>query len=440
MLLNVVFKCPERGASKLLNGYPPSWSAAGPGSVLRPSIQYAISKIVPGALGLLGVVILFRVIGAREYGSYALATSSAMIAVNFATGWLRQALLRFSSGLQLDHRATLLSGPAVMSVFVAAMMACGLCLSVTGDPLLAIGTILLTTGVGVASISLTSLQAALQAERVAVMESARGVLMLMGPLVACLLLARSGAMAAASAGLASILTVSVVLCWPKRASTESSAHRWSEYWSYGWPLSLWLALSNVFQLSDRFILDIYFGSDVAGSYSAAFDATNRGFGVILFPIILATHPLIMQQYARGEVQGARRRVRRILYLQCGIGFPIIIVAVLLRRPMSILLIGDGTIASILPLLVASSLLWQVALVAHKELEATNRTRTMLYLVGATAILNMMLNLLLLPRFGAVGAASTSLLGSALYPSLAIFVSYRSRSRLSAQRSELEPQA
>src|SRR6266480_6948358 len=66
---------------------------------LRPlildTVRYAWSKVLPGAAGLVSVMIFVRLLGEEEYGRYALGLSLATVGASFSTGWLSQATLRY---------------------------------------------------------------------------------------------------------------------------------------------------------------------------------------------------------------------------------------------------------------------------------------------------------------------------------------------------------
>jgi O-antigen/teichoic acid export membrane protein len=73
-------------------------------------------------------------------------------------------------------------------------------------------------------------------------------------------------------------------------------------------------------------------------------------------------------------------------------------------------------------LIASAFLWQSALIFHKPLELLFRQKSMLFLITISLAVNLMLNLILVPRYGFRAAAITSLISVALYSFLNIIYS------------------
>ena len=65
--------------------------------LLKDSVYYSISKIVPGLTGVIFVIIFFRLMGAEEYGKYSIIFTFANLIAAFSFGWLNQSILRYRS-------------------------------------------------------------------------------------------------------------------------------------------------------------------------------------------------------------------------------------------------------------------------------------------------------------------------------------------------------
>jgi O-antigen/teichoic acid export membrane protein len=95
------------------------------------------------------------------------------------------------------------------------------------------------------------------------------------------------------------------------------------YWSYGWPMSLWMAASLGLVYVDRVLLNMILGAETAGQYAAIADMIVRGMSMLALPVSMAVHPIIMIYWNSGQAQHATATLRaytRMLAvaLLCGI--------------------------------------------------------------------------------------------------------------------------
>ena len=65
--------------------------------LLKDSLYYSISKIVPGLTGLIFVIFFFRWMGPEEYGKYSIIFTFTNLISAFSFGWLNQSILRYRS-------------------------------------------------------------------------------------------------------------------------------------------------------------------------------------------------------------------------------------------------------------------------------------------------------------------------------------------------------
>ena len=69
--------------------------------IIRDTYYYVLSKLFPGILGLIYVLVFTRLVGIEEYGKYSLNLYQINLIVSFCFGWLNQSELRF--GNQKQH-------------------------------------------------------------------------------------------------------------------------------------------------------------------------------------------------------------------------------------------------------------------------------------------------------------------------------------------------
>ena len=74
--------------------------------ILNDGIFYAISKFIPGLVGVLFILIFTRILGLNDYGTYSLYIAQFNLLVSFAFGWLNQSELRYGNKVNNDENKT----------------------------------------------------------------------------------------------------------------------------------------------------------------------------------------------------------------------------------------------------------------------------------------------------------------------------------------------
>lgn len=388
-----------------------------PGTVL-----YFACKAVPGAAALGGVVVFIRYGGPSTYGVYSVAYASAAFTTNLGVGWLLQATLRFagdrSASWDLVHRwsvwvSILAVGTATVAISAATLRHAGAEVSV--------GAGLLAAAIATQGLIVTLMQSELAPRTVLFAEMMRATLQLLLPVAALVLIARSGSVLLFAMATATALAI-LPFHRRLRASGRSGDHAVLRlWWSYGWPMSLWLSLASMLQYADRVLLAHWRGTSEAGSYAGVYDVLNGGLAVCLFPVTMAAFPVISRAWNSGDRAGALRVNRLAVRVQIIIFIPVLVLVALCRTTFTRLLLdttAPRAVDTVIPILLGA-FCWQLALSVHKRLELERRTRLMLLFALAATSSNILVNLLTINRYGAVAAAWATFGSAALYLALCV---------------------
>lgn len=403
--------------------------------MLRDSRNYFLSKIVPGAAGLLSVIVFVRLVGYAEYGRYAVLYAAAMAFGLGLSGWLSQGTLRFQSKYSAPadsrsfHHAT--RAGTVLSVTVGGLaLAIALWLShghSAWSDVVSLGFFAVALAYNVV---FAQLQASLRSGTVLAYESLRSVggfvfpvvlvlafgrkdhrLLLLGILLGYLLPLLLRAIAGRGESTADHGHVSWRLALPQRERTVLG-----ELWRYGWPVGLWILCQQGLAVCDRYFIQRFAGYSAAGIYASMYDLIVRSLSLVFAPITLAVHPLVMRHWNLGEQARSVQVIRSALRWQLVLFLPIGAVLFLASSALARITLGQPNreaASMVLPLAIGG-FFWQAALLAHKPLEVLCRTRSMLAGILAALAINVCGNYFLIPRFGFRAAAYVMVASSLAY--------------------------
>lgn len=371
---------------------------------------YGVGRLVAIGAQFLTVLILSR-INSQIYLDYTLALASTIAVSSLTFGWVRQAMLRDSTAASLAPplpqpglaAAIILSGGITSATALVVLQEVSLGLAIS---LVAFGSSFL-----LAQYFVTAAQSVLRPGSSIRIESIR----LMG--TALLPLALDSAVSDVSlqavlwcASASACIAIAPELVKARGVSTR----RLITDFSFGFPIAIWLLLSTALQFSDRWILGVRVGADVAAEYATSYDLLARGGTAILAPVVLAAHPLIMLAANRKGDPDYAPILRAALRTASGLTIACIAGAVLFSFIGASLApaANDGMLLSIL--LVVSGCAWQIAQLLHKPFEVERRTAQMVCAIAVAVSVNIVGNWLLAPLTGMLGVASMNVFSVFLY--------------------------
>jgi O-antigen/teichoic acid export membrane protein len=196
-------------------------------------------------------------------------------------------------------------------------------------------------------------------------------------------------------------------------------------WSYGAPLSMVALASQVLNASDRLLVAGILGPAAAGAYAVASVVADRSVGLLMLCVALASKPMVFAAFERHGADDARRVMETAGAWLMAVGFPACTVLIAAPNAVSRLLVGPAMAADaarVLPWAGAGALISGfVALHFGVAFQISRGTVAMLAALVPAALLNLVANLLLLPRFGVMAAAWTTVGGYAAALALVLWL-------------------
>ena len=205
---------------------------------------------------------------------------------------------------------------------------------------------------------------------------------------------------------AATLVVELAVFARQRGRMRIDTNLLRPYWRFGWPLILHGFLSVMMHEADRFVLQVYSNLEQVGLYAVAYQIGQGANTLIITPFLTIWGVLVYEV--------ARQEDRAIVYARVFKNFVMGLAVLLLTAsffagPLLYILAPPeyAPATRIVPIVCLAYLFF--SLHEHFKVPALieNRTVAMLPVVALSAGVNIAMNLLLIPRFGAFGAAWAS---------------------------------
>jgi O-antigen/teichoic acid export membrane protein len=197
---------------------------------------------------------------------------------------------------------------------------------------------------------------------------------------------------------------------------------------YGIPVSLTVALTVVIASSDRFLITLILGQAAAGVYAATVDMTVQTASMLMMAIYLPLFPLAVHAFEQQGLRAAQTQMRTNAALLLGIGVPAVTGLIVLAPGIAHCILGESfrtAAQQLIPLVALATFI--ASMKAFHFDAAFQLAHKTLYQVGialSTAVVNVALNLMLIPRMGLQGAATASLLSYLLALTLTVWLGRR----------------
>lgn len=204
------------------------------------------------------------------------------------------------------------------------------------------------------------------------------------------------------------------------------------------PFGLFSVIVVLYSYADTVMLSFMRTDVEVGWYNGAYKIYE---GLIVFPWIICAvlYPRLSQLFVSTKNTHFLLSSRAVKYMFI-ISFPILICGIMLSKNIVNILFGQefqNSVVVLQILLAGIVFLFQIQLF-QTILNSIDKQKVVMY-VGVTGlIVNILLNLLLIPRYGVKGAAVTTVASELMVFSIYCFYLYRSSFKISIWKSSLKP--
>jgi O-antigen/teichoic acid export membrane protein len=381
--------------------------------ILRHTAIYAFAQVATAVLGFLSLLIYTRLLSASEYGAYAVGIASVQMAHVALFGWLGASVNRFYPVVKDNRRgsflATLGLSFAVVSLGAAILGLAGATL-LTADqwrPLWTPCLGLLIAWAGVETV-LSLARAELAPARFAVTSIGRAAIGLaVGGTLAKMGWGARGVLFGATLGCATPVVIEILHSWRYFSRGVPDVRLAREFAIYGIPVAVSFILEWVLSSSDRLLLAWLADTRSTGLYSAAYSLAQQLVQTGPVIVSLAMYPVIVRAYEQQKQEDLRRHLEATVCGMLALSVPAAVGLWVLIPNIAGTMLGSEyhSLSTTVVGTVAAGVVFSGLRTAYTSV-AFFLSRTTAHLTWpllAGAVVNIGVNLILIPRCGALGA-------------------------------------
>ncbi|KQW42076.1 MULTISPECIES: lipopolysaccharide biosynthesis protein [unclassified Roseateles] len=387
--------------------------------MLRQASVYFLFRAGNGVVALLSLTLLTRLLTPEQYGHYALGISTANVIAALGFQWLNVSVGRFytsptvSPNRLLDaayrHAASIGAVVLLGALILASSTAFG------STPFtFIIATASLGVALGFHNLHLQLLNAQQNTLRYGWLLATRAWLAFALAIAAVWC---GGQATGALTGIAIGSVAAVLVLGAQRPSADATGCQTLEQdvgrrlVRFGLPLSLSYLSIVTLDSADRYMLNHWQGPAAVGAYGAAFDLIQHTMGATLNVLYVAAYPRIVAAWEQGGAEAASTLLRPLRSAMLLVAPLAVVMFSGLASEIASLVLGesvaDQSAALMTPLALAVAFSCLRAFCFDIALHLRQSTRMQVLTTALMAGINLALNVLLIPRFGALGAAWAS---------------------------------
>lgn len=396
-------------------------------------IYYIPAQITPLLISFIGLSVYTRLFSPAEYGDYALVLTTISILGVFTYNWLNNANLRFYTNYsklnKLNYFFTttffLLLVVLVMSIIIYLLINfAGIFYSEINN------YILLTIGAIVSISFFETLMTIFRANRKVVIYSTLRCISVISSLLLSLLIIYTF-YKDISVLLISVIIINMLLSFIiiiKYSYVKYIGFKYlsreviTELSTYGLPLILTLLSSWITLMSNRYIIGYYRGTLEVGLYSVAVQLADP-LSIFSQFLLIAAYPVIIDTWEKHGDKLTIDLISRITKYYLLFAIPVF-TGVLIIPDMIMSISGKSFSGGyiVLPWVCFGGLLLGLCYYINKGLELKKNTRMLAIMVGFMALINVGINIILVPTYGYLGAAITTSISYIIYFFISIAIS------------------
>ncbi|WP_409252047.1 lipopolysaccharide biosynthesis protein [Bacillus sp. SCS-153A] len=404
--------------------------------MFKHTFVYFLSKGVPGIINFIAIALYTRILSPDEYGEYALVIAAVTFVNTTLFHWLRLGLLRYNPKYEGEQKAMFISSLSAAFVsmsMLTIMLGTGIFLAYPPFHSMALlwflGIALLTMQ-SIFDLFTEYLRSELSAKLFGIVTALKVVLSLLFAFILIKFFGFGGE--GIVLGLIIGIFISIIFFIPKYMHLVDvkliNKEMMKEVVIYSLPFIAALSMEAIILNTDRYLIGWLMDKKAVGIYAVSYDLAKQILFLLMMIINLAAYPLVVKALETGGIKECQKQLNENTTMLLMVALPATTGMILLSVPFTDLFLGDefqGKAASIFSL-IALAILIQGFKMYYFDLafQLGKNTKLQIWPVLAAAVLNIILNIILIPEYGISGSAYATIISYILSVILSALIGKR----------------
>ncbi len=223
----------------------------------------------------------------------------------------------------------------------------------------------------------------------------------------------------------------------KKAKIHRRTYVFKDVLSYSWPLIFAAIIGRVFQWTDSFFIGFFSTAADVGLYNAAVPISLLlGFSPYIFTQMF--EPLINKEFSKKNMNTIKQLTQQVGKWVYVVNLPIFILILIFPGELLNILFGSEYIfaENALRILIIGAIFISISEISARIITMLGKSKMFFFDIAFTAIINLVLNIFLIPKYGIDGAAFSTSLSSVILSFIFIFQAYKQTGIMPIRRKNL----
>jgi len=195
---------------------------------------------------------------------------------------------------------------------------------------------------------------------------------------------------------------------------------------YGLPLMAFELMNHILTYADRYLIQYYLDPERLGVYSVGYNVSQYLSNLFLIPVSLVIIPALMDTWTNKGAEDTKKFLTDSLKYFLFIIFPVIFGFICVSSDFIPFLASEKYNESyrVVPFVLIGMTFFTLTYIFNAGLTIFKKTGRILIFSVAAAVINVVLNLFLIPKYGILGAAYATLTAYFIFFILIVFSSFQ----------------
>jgi O-antigen/teichoic acid export membrane protein len=397
-------------------------------------LNYGISKLFPGILNFLIIIISIRNLNIEVYGEYSYVLSLITLICSFLYPWIKinisRRYLEFKNSQNRQLFLNTTNTLFLISTIVYSLIVFALILYHDSNHLLILfGAIALLVQSYFEQVT-TFLRADLKSTSYMKHNIIRSIVRFISFVVLFFIIDLEAYSLFIALFVGNVLPflLSKSFNQYKHNNININIEQAKSFLSYGIPLMISSLMVYIINSSDRIFIERYLGSEELGKYSAIYDTVGFLFTTFFIIVNMAFYPLLFKTFGR-DISAFKLISKNFTKINILVPVALMLPLILYNREFSKYILRKSFELDLLFLLILIGIVISgfKSYLIDTNFHIIKRTKLQTITVIIAASSNLLLNFLLIPRFGVNGAAWSTIISVLIGMILSIYLIWRTKS-------------
>lgn len=395
----------------------------------KHTIMYALSKFIPSGMNFITLSMLSYLLAPDALGKYTIMLTEVMLLNSLLFQWIRISLLRYFNKYTNNEKESFIN--VIMSLtFIVFVIALIIAITLLQFPEIKDNTYVIYGFLWLVSYSIYDInlelhRSSLQADKYAKIELYRSISFFIFSGISIYFFKNSEAV---------IINYIISLIIPliifksdhlKIKSINLDKNIFKKVIYYGLPLAIMVSSSYVNNVVDRLLIAKYLGSNKVALYAVGYDIFKQFIWLPFVIINLANYPVLLKLHENGKHDELRDKLKYNVDTLCLISLMIAYTITINGTEFSLLCMGKPyreTALLIMPYVFIGTVMYGLSVYHFNnafQFKEKTKQLSLIYIIGAG--INIISNIILLPRLGLIGAAYSTVISYASILLMSVFI-------------------